>query len=75
MTVLAVALLITKPYMLAMTAGLVEYGVEAMLLPAIKHQWQWVSCLGLVALIMGEVIRKTAMVGYGTMYHCRSSRP
>eukprot|EP00878_Enallax_costatus_P029049 GHUV01031432.1.p2 GENE.GHUV01031432.1~~GHUV01031432.1.p2 ORF type:complete len:148 (+),score=28.99 GHUV01031432.1:146-589(+) len=48
--------------MLAMIAGLAEYAVEAILVPATKQQWQWVSYLGLVLVLAGEVIRKTAMV-------------
>jgi hypothetical protein len=55
------ALLISKAYLIAMSCGVLEYLAESALLPSLK-QLHAVSYCGLVLLVLGECIRKAAMV-------------
>jgi hypothetical protein len=55
------ALLLSKAYVIAMSCGVLEYLLESALLPAMK-QLHAVSYSGLALLLLGEVIRKLAMV-------------
>jgi protein-S-isoprenylcysteine O-methyltransferase len=55
------AFLISKPYVLAMTCGLIEYVIEGFLFPELKSK-DWVSNIGLLLVVLGEVIRKTAII-------------
>lgn len=59
------ALLLSWPYVAAMSCGLAEFLVEAALLPGLKQQLGAVSAAGLALLLAGEAIRKTAMVRAG----------
>jgi hypothetical protein len=52
--------LISKPYLTAMAIGCSEYFLEKRLCPSIKHPV--VSCCGLALVLVGEIIRKVAMV-------------
>jgi hypothetical protein len=57
------ALLFSKPYAVAMAAGLAEFGLESTLAPAVKRRLQErLSLLGLALLAVGEAVRKVAMV-------------
>ncbi|WIA21396.1 hypothetical protein OEZ85_000612 [Tetradesmus obliquus] len=55
------SLLFSKAYLIAMSCGVLEFLLEAALLPAMK-QLHAVSYCGLALLVLGEVIRKLAMV-------------
>eukprot|EP00268_Persea_americana_P046340 TRINITY_DN4773_c1_g1_i6.p1 TRINITY_DN4773_c1_g1~~TRINITY_DN4773_c1_g1_i6.p1 ORF type:complete len:250 (-),score=20.50 TRINITY_DN4773_c1_g1_i6:748-1497(-) len=55
------SLLISKQYILAMVCSLLEYLVEIVLFPGLKEYW-WISNIGLVMVIIGEIIRKTAIL-------------
>lgn len=55
------ALLISKQYVIAMASALVEYLIEIVLFPALKEHW-WVSNTGLMMVLLGEVIRKAAIL-------------
>ncbi|XP_010521927.1 PREDICTED: protein-S-isoprenylcysteine O-methyltransferase A isoform X2 [Tarenaya hassleriana] len=61
------SLLISKHYILAMLIGLVEYATEIVLFPGLKEHW-WVSNLGLVMVITGEIIRKTSIITAGRSF-------
>lgn len=56
-----IALLLTVPYVVALTAGVTEYAVESRLVPQFKALAS-ISYVGLVLVIAGEVIRKLAIV-------------
>ncbi|BDA40839.1 Protein-S-isoprenylcysteine O-methyltransferase [Coccomyxa sp. Obi] len=51
--------LVSKPYCLAMLAAILEYSLESMI-PALRTKW--ISVFGLGMIIVGEIIRKTAMI-------------
>ncbi|KAL5983718.1 protein-S-isoprenylcysteine O-methyltransferase [Asimina triloba] len=55
------SLLISKQYLLAMAFALLEYLLEVLLVPGLKEYW-WISNFGLVMVVVGEVIRKTAIL-------------
>eukprot|EP00879_Flechtneria_rotunda_P022598 GHRR01023864.1.p1 GENE.GHRR01023864.1~~GHRR01023864.1.p1 ORF type:complete len:108 (+),score=32.16 GHRR01023864.1:351-674(+) len=55
------ALLISKPYITAMLTGVLEYLLEATVLPSLK-QMHTVSYVGIALLLLGEFVRKIAMV-------------
>lgn len=55
------ALLISWPYTAAMAAGVTEYLMEERFLPQLKQQ-HVISYVGLALVILGEGIRKLAMV-------------
>lgn len=57
------ALLITKPYSIALSVGVMEHIVRGWLLNT-KPYWWPVSLLGMAMIVIGEVVRKTAMVRY-----------
>ncbi len=58
------ALLITRPYVTAMGLGVLEFLLELWLLPSLKacQAAQWLAWAGLVLAVLGDVMRKTAMV-------------
>ncbi|XP_058113702.1 protein-S-isoprenylcysteine O-methyltransferase B-like isoform X2 [Magnolia sinica] len=55
------SLLISKHYLLAMAFALLEYVLEIFLFPGMKELW-WISNIGLMMVVVGEVIRKTAIL-------------
>ncbi|KAJ4959515.1 hypothetical protein NE237_026626 [Protea cynaroides] len=61
------SLLISKEYLLAMTCSLLEYIIELVLLPELKEYW-WVSNTGLVLTVIGEIIRKSAVLTAGRSF-------
>ncbi|KFK25194.1 protein-s-isoprenylcysteine o-methyltransferase b [Arabis alpina] len=61
------SLLITKHYALAMLVSVLEYIVEIVLFPGMKQHW-WISNLGLVMIVFGEIIRKTAIITAGRSF-------
>uniref|UniRef100_A0A6M2F507 Protein-S-isoprenylcysteine O-methyltransferase n=1 Tax=Populus davidiana TaxID=266767 RepID=A0A6M2F507_9ROSI len=61
------SLLISKAYVFAMMFALLEYVVEIALFPGLKEYW-WVSNLGLVMVIIGEITRKLAIVTAGQAF-------
>ncbi|XP_008366968.2 protein-S-isoprenylcysteine O-methyltransferase A-like isoform X1 [Malus domestica] len=61
------SLLISKNYLLAMVFSLVEYCVEIILFPGLKEH-RWVSNLGLAMVIIGEIIRKMAIITAGKSF-------
>ncbi len=63
-----IALLLSWPYVAAMSAGTSEYLLELRFLPVLK-QLRLVSFMGLGMVLLGEAIRKLAMVGDGMISH------
>ncbi|KAE8023014.1 hypothetical protein FH972_008770 [Carpinus fangiana] len=61
------SLLISKNYLFAMIFSLLEYFIEIALVPGLKELW-WVSNLGLGMVIIGEIIRKTAIITAGQAF-------
>ncbi|CAN8252087.1 unnamed protein product [Cochlearia groenlandica] len=61
------SLLISKHYALAMLVAVLEYLTEIILFPELK-QHMWVSNFGLVMIIVGEIIRKTAIITAGRSF-------
>ncbi|KMT01209.1 hypothetical protein BVRB_9g212280 [Beta vulgaris subsp. vulgaris] len=61
------SLLITKNYIVAIVCSLLEYWLEVTYFPALKEYW-WISNLGLAMVIIGETIRKVAMVTAGRAF-------
>ncbi|KAL1201161.1 Protein-S-isoprenylcysteine O-methyltransferase A [Cardamine amara subsp. amara] len=61
------SLLISKHYALAMLMALLEYLTEIILFPGLKQHW-WVSNFGLIMIIIGEIIRKTAIITAGRSF-------
>ncbi|KAL0334189.1 UNVERIFIED_CONTAM: Protein-S-isoprenylcysteine O-methyltransferase A [Sesamum angustifolium] len=61
------SLLISKNYALAMACSLLEYFVEIYLFPGMKEQWL-VSNTGLFLVIVGETIRKLAIITAGRSF-------
>ncbi|KAF5450118.1 hypothetical protein F2P56_030494 [Juglans regia] len=61
------SLLISKAYLLAMLFSLLEYLIEIVLFPGLKEHW-WLSNLGLAIVIIGEVIRKAAIITAGQAF-------
>ncbi|MCO5555186.1 hypothetical protein L7F22_008729 [Adiantum nelumboides] len=55
------ALLFSKHYLFAMFCGLLEYGIEGIYVPELKTKVQ-VSYIGLALVIVGEVVRKAAIL-------------
>eukprot|EP00803_Ostreobium_quekettii_P004938 evm.model.scf_319EXC.7 EVM.evm.TU.scf_319EXC.7 scf_319EXC:50371-56752(-) len=58
--------LISTPYCVAMALALAEYTIEAALVPAMKEQL--VIWVGLALVVVGDAIRKTAMVTAGSNF-------
>ncbi|KAG9138208.1 hypothetical protein Leryth_001434 [Lithospermum erythrorhizon] len=61
------SLLISKQYLLAMICSLIEYVVEIYVFPGLKEYW-WLSNVGLVMVIIGEIIRKAAIITAGRSF-------
>lgn len=61
------SLLISKNYLFAMIFSLLEYFVEIVLFPGLKEYW-WVSNTGLAMVVIGEVIRKMAIITAGRAF-------
>lgn len=61
------SLLISKNYLVAMIFSLLEYLIEYILFPGMKEHW-WVSNWGLGMLIIGEIIRKMAIITAGRSF-------
>lgn len=55
------SLLISKQYVVAMVCSVLEYMLEIVLFPGLKEHW-WLSNIGLLMVIIGEVIRKAAIL-------------
>ncbi|KAL2936798.1 Protein-S-isoprenylcysteine O-methyltransferase B [Bienertia sinuspersici] len=66
-TVTLKSLLISKNYVMAMMCSLLEYWVEITYFPKLKEHW-WISNLGLVLVVIGEAIRKGAMITAGRAF-------
>ncbi|KAK4790721.1 hypothetical protein SAY86_018025 [Trapa natans] len=61
------SLLISKNYLFAMAFSLLEYIVEIIFFPGLKDHWG-VSNIGLVMIIIGEIIRKMAIITAGRAF-------
>lgn len=61
------SLLISKSYVIAMIFSLVEYAVEIALFPGLKEHWL-ASDFGLVMVVVGEIIRKMAIITAGRAF-------
>ncbi|KAK9170196.1 hypothetical protein Syun_002336 [Stephania yunnanensis] len=61
------SLLISKQYLIAMGFSLLEYALEVGLVPEMKELW-WVSYSGVVLVVIGEVVRKGAIVTAGRSF-------
>ena len=61
------SVLIRKNYLLAMILSLVEYLVEIYFFPGLKEHW-WISNVGLATVIIGEFIRKLAIITAGQAF-------
>uniref|UniRef100_A0A0A8YG44 Protein-S-isoprenylcysteine O-methyltransferase n=1 Tax=Arundo donax TaxID=35708 RepID=A0A0A8YG44_ARUDO len=66
-TATATSLLISKQYVLAMSFAMLEHLTENFLFPEVKEYW-FVSNIGLLMVIIGEVIRKLAVVTAGRAF-------
>ncbi|KAL2498865.1 Protein-S-isoprenylcysteine O-methyltransferase A [Abeliophyllum distichum] len=67
MNVTLMSLLMGKNYLLAMICSLLEYTVEIYFFPGLKEHW-WISNVGLVLIVIGEIIRKLAIVTAGRAF-------
>ncbi|XP_062226630.1 probable protein-S-isoprenylcysteine O-methyltransferase [Phragmites australis] len=65
--VTATSLLISKQYVLAMSFAMLEHLTEILLFPEVKGYW-FVSNIGLLMVLIGEVIRKLAVVTAGRAF-------
>ncbi|KAJ8769866.1 hypothetical protein K2173_008948 [Erythroxylum novogranatense] len=61
------SLRISKSYLLAMIFSLLEYVVEIVLFPGLKEHW-WISNTGLAMVLIGEIIRKMAIITAGRAF-------
>ncbi|KAE8727378.1 putative protein-S-isoprenylcysteine O-methyltransferase [Hibiscus syriacus] len=61
------SLLISKNYLLTMIFSFLEYGVEIVLFPGLKEHW-WMSNTGLALVVIGEIIRKSAIITAGRAF-------
>ncbi|KAJ0094987.1 hypothetical protein Patl1_16403 [Pistacia atlantica] len=61
------SLLISKNYLFAMLFSFMEYFVEIFFFPGLKEYW-WISNVGLVMVIIGEIIRKLAIITAGQAF-------
>ncbi|KAL2930900.1 Protein-S-isoprenylcysteine O-methyltransferase B [Bienertia sinuspersici] len=61
------SLLISKHYILAMAFSLLEYWIEYSFVPWMKEYW-WLSNLGLSLAVIGEIIRKMAILTAGRSF-------
>ncbi|CAN0838046.1 Protein-S-isoprenylcysteine O-methyltransferase B [Linum grandiflorum] len=58
------SLLISKGYLVAMAFSVLEYTVEMWLFPQLKQHW-WISNFGLTMVVVGELVRKLAIITAG----------
>ncbi|XP_050373332.1 protein-S-isoprenylcysteine O-methyltransferase A isoform X2 [Argentina anserina] len=69
------SLLISTNYLVAMIFSLLEYVIEIVLFPGVKEFW-WVSNSGLAMVVIGEIIRKMAIITAGRSFtHLIRTRP
>ncbi|XP_044496250.1 protein-S-isoprenylcysteine O-methyltransferase B-like [Mangifera indica] len=61
------SLLISKYYLLAMVFSMVEYTAEYFFFPGWKEYW-WISNVGLAMVLIGEIIRKMAIITAGQAF-------
>lgn len=61
------SLLISRGYLFAMLFSVLEYSVEIVLFPWVKEIW-WISCLGIAMVVIGEIIRKAAVLTAGRSF-------
>ncbi|PIN16870.1 Farnesyl cysteine-carboxyl methyltransferase [Handroanthus impetiginosus] len=61
------SLLISNNYVLAMVGALVEYFIELYFFPGMKEHWL-VSNIGLFMVVIGEIIRKLAIITAGRSF-------
>ncbi|CAA7409341.1 unnamed protein product [Spirodela intermedia] len=61
------SLLISKQYIIAMVCALLEYAIELVMFPELKEHW-WVSNFGLLLVVIGEAIRKAAVLTAGRSF-------
>ncbi|XVF42650.1 hypothetical protein PTKIN_Ptkin01aG0381600 [Pterospermum kingtungense] len=61
------SLLISNEYVLAMVFSLIEYFLEALLFPGLKDHF-WVSNMGIAMVVIGETVRKLAIVTAGRSF-------
>ncbi|CAH9134034.1 unnamed protein product [Cuscuta epithymum] len=61
------SLLISKNYVFAMAFCFIEYLLEAHFFPSTKEHW-WISDLGLGLVVLGEIIRKLAIITAGRSF-------
>ncbi|URD87753.1 hypothetical protein MUK42_26980 [Musa troglodytarum] len=47
-----------------MTCALLEYAIEILVFPSLKEYW-WVNDIGLVMMLVGELVRKAAILTAG----------
>ncbi|XP_021300311.1 protein-S-isoprenylcysteine O-methyltransferase B-like [Herrania umbratica] len=59
--------LISKNYLFAMILSLLEYFLEIVLFPGLKEHW-WISDTGLAMVVIGEIIRKLAIITAGQAF-------
>ncbi|XP_051219090.1 probable protein-S-isoprenylcysteine O-methyltransferase [Lolium perenne] len=65
--VTATSLLISKQYVLAMSFAMLEHLTEGFLFPELKG-YQFVSNIGLLMVLVGEIIRKIAVITAGRAF-------
>ncbi|KAI3863290.1 hypothetical protein MKX03_009647 [Papaver bracteatum] len=61
------SLLISKQYVMAMGCCILEYLFEYALFPQLKELW-WISNIGLIMVVIGEIIRKVAIITAGRAF-------
>lgn len=61
------ALLISKQYVLAMGFAMLEHLTEMLIFPEIKEYW-FISNIGLLMVLIGEILRKLAVVTAGRAF-------
>ncbi|XP_051121949.1 protein-S-isoprenylcysteine O-methyltransferase A-like isoform X3 [Andrographis paniculata] len=61
------SLLISKSYAVAMLCALLEYSLEAHFFPGMKQHWL-ISNAGLAMVVLGELIRKAAIITAGRSF-------
>ncbi|XP_059665779.1 protein-S-isoprenylcysteine O-methyltransferase A-like [Cornus florida] len=61
------SLLVSKSYLLAMICSLLEYFLEIYFFPGLKAYW-WISNFGLGMVVIGEIIRKIAIITAGRSF-------
>lgn len=67
MNVTLKSLLVSKHYLLAMICSVLEYIVEIYFFPGLKEHW-WISDVGFALVVIGEIIRKLAIVTAGRAF-------